>query len=131
MRLKDLLVGVPLTSTVPAAALEADVSGIAYDSRKVAPGFLFFAFSGSKVDGAQFANAALAKGAAGVVSDRPKPPGFPGLWIQATHGRRALAITARNFFGKPDERIALTGVTGTNGKTTSTTLIDAILRAAG
>lgn len=131
MQLKDLLVGVPLTSSVPDVLLDAAVSGVAYDSRKVSPGYLFFAFSGSKVDGAQFANAAIAKGAVAVVSDRPKPAGFAGGWLQVAHGRSALAIVARNFYGKPDERLVLTGVTGTNGKTTSSTLIDAMLRAAG
>jgi UDP-N-acetylmuramoyl-L-alanyl-D-glutamate--2,6-diaminopimelate ligase len=131
MQLKDLLVGVPLTSSVPDVLLNAGVSGVAYDSRKVSPGYLFFAFAGAKVDGAQFANAAITKGAIAVVSDRPKPSGFAGGWIQAAHGRRSLAIVARNFYGKPDERLVLTGVTGTNGKTTSSMLIDAMLRASG
>jgi UDP-N-acetylmuramoyl-L-alanyl-D-glutamate--2,6-diaminopimelate ligase len=107
------------------------VSGIAYDSRKVAAGFLFFAFSGAKTDGAQFANDAIRKGALAVVGDRPAPGGFAGLWLQVAHGREALALAARNFFNKPDERLVLTGITGTNGKTTTTTLLDAMLRAAG
>jgi UDP-N-acetylmuramoyl-L-alanyl-D-glutamate--2,6-diaminopimelate ligase len=131
MLLKDLLGGVPLTSMLPADPPAVDVSGLAYDSRKVEPNFLFFAFAGSKVDGAQFANAAIAKGAIAVISDRPRPAGFSRPWIQVAHGRHALAVASRNFYGKPDERIALTGVTGTNGKTTSSTLIDAMLRAAG
>lgn len=131
MRLKDLLVGVPLTSAVPDSVLDGDVNGIAYDSRRVEPGYLFFAFAGTKVDGAQFAQAALGKGAVAIVSDRSRPAGFPGAWIQVTQGRQALAIAARNFFGRPDERIAITAFTGTNGKTTSTTLLDAMLRAAG
>jgi UDP-N-acetylmuramoyl-L-alanyl-D-glutamate--2,6-diaminopimelate ligase len=131
MQLNDLLGGVPLTSTVPANALALEVGGLAYDSRRVGQDFLFFAFAGAKVDGAQFANAAVAKGAIAVVSDRPRPSGFSRPWIQVAHGRHALAIAARNFYGKPDERIALTGVTGTNGKTTSSTLIDTMLRAAG
>ena len=131
MLLKDLLGGVPLTSPLPADLLAVDVSGLSYDSRKVGPNFLFFAFPGAKTDGAQFANAAVAKGAIAVVSDRPKPAGFLRPWILVPHGRPALAIAARNFYGKPDERVALTGITGTNGKTTTSTLIDAMLRAAG
>lgn len=131
MQLNDLLGGVPLTSKVPADWLSTEVSGIVYDSRKVAPGDLFFAFAGAKVDGAHFANAAVAKGAVAVVSDRPKPAGFTRPWVQVAHGRRALAMASREFYGRPDERIALTGITGTNGKTTSSTLVDAILRAAG
>ena len=131
MELKRVLEGVPLLSPVPAPLLEADVRGIAYDSRKVEAGYLFFAFSGAKTDGAQFANSALQEGALAVVSDRPAFGGFPGPWLQVVHGRQALASASRNFFDKPDERIVLTAVTGTNGKTTSTQLIDAILRAAG
>jgi UDP-N-acetylmuramoyl-L-alanyl-D-glutamate--2,6-diaminopimelate ligase len=130
MELKRVLEGVPLISNVGPGLLEADVQGLAYDSRKVQPGFLFFAFSGAKVDGAQFANSALQRGALAVVSDRPSVGGFQGAWLQVPHGREAMASASRSFFEKPDERIALTGVTGTNGKTTSTQLIDAILRAA-
>ena len=63
--------------------------------------------------------------------DRPAPAGFDGLWLQSPHGRKALAVAAKNFYHNPDQRIALTGVTGTNGKTTSTSLIDAMLRASG
>jgi len=131
MKLKDLLVGVSLTSELLPGVADIDVSGLAYDSRKAGPGTLFFAFAGAKVDGADFAAAAIAKGAIGVVGDRPRPPGFHDTWIQVSHGRRALAVAAWNFYNKPDERIALTAVTGTNGKTTSALLIDSILRAAG
>jgi len=130
VKLRQVLDGVALLrSSGPLP--ETEVCGIAYDSRKVAAGFLFFAFSGAKTDGAQFANDAIKKGALAVVGDRPAPGGFSGLWLQVAHGREALALAARNFFNKPDERLALTGITGTNGKTTTTTLIDAMLRAAG
>ncbi len=131
VQLNRVLEGVPLLSSVPQGLLDADVGGLAYDSRKVGPGYLFFAFAGAKTDGAQFTNSALEKGALAVVSDRPSFGGFHGAWLQVAHGRQALASVSRNFFEKPDERIALTAVTGTNGKTTSTQLLDAILRAAG
>jgi UDP-N-acetylmuramoyl-L-alanyl-D-glutamate--2,6-diaminopimelate ligase len=131
MELKSVLEGVPVISNVPAGFLDADVRGLAYDSRKVEPGYLFFAFAGAKADGAQFANAAVQKGALAVVSDRPTPGGFSGTWLQVVHGRQALASASRNFYEKPDQRLGLTAVTGTNGKTTSTSLIDAMLRAAG
>lgn len=131
MELKRVLEGVPVISKVLPQLLSAEVRGLAYDSRKVESEYLFFAFAGAKTDGAQFANAAVQKGALAIVSDRPMPGGFAGPWLQVPHGREALAMASRNFYGKPDERIALTAVTGTNGKTTSTLLIDSMLRAAG
>jgi UDP-N-acetylmuramoyl-L-alanyl-D-glutamate--2,6-diaminopimelate ligase len=108
-----------------------DVRGLAYDSRKVEQGFLFFAFPGSRADGREFARDALARGAAAVASESEAPPELAGRWIQVEHGRRALALVARAFYGKPDERIGLTGITGTNGKTTTGFLIDSVLRASG
>jgi UDP-N-acetylmuramoyl-L-alanyl-D-glutamate--2,6-diaminopimelate ligase len=131
MELKRVLEGVPLVSNIAEEMLAANVRGLAYDSRKVEPGYLFFAFAGAKTDGAQFANAALEKGALAVVSDRPSFGGLHTRWVQVPHGRQALALASRNFYDKPDRRIALTAITGTNGKTTSTLLIDSMLRAAG
>ncbi|MBV9759698.1 MAG: UDP-N-acetylmuramoyl-L-alanyl-D-glutamate--2,6-diaminopimelate ligase [Acidobacteriaceae bacterium] len=131
MRLEKVLEGVPLVSKVPAEVANADVRGIAYDSRKVEPGYLFFAFAGAKADGAQFANAALEKGALAVIADRASFGRSQGSWVQVSHAREALAMAARNFYGRPDQRVAVTAVTGTNGKTTSTMLIDSMLRAAG
>ena len=131
MELRRVLEGVPTTSNVPDQVLSAEVRGLAYDSRKVEAGYLFFAFAGAKTDGAQFANAAMQKGALAVISDRPRTGGFGGTWLQVPQGREALALASRNFYGKPDQRIKLTAITGTNGKTTSTMLIDSMLRAAG
>ena len=131
MQLKQVFEAVPVTREVPPELLEVDVRGLAYDSRKVEPGYLFFAFAGARADGANYAAGAFAKGALAVVSDRPPHGQTHPKWIQVPQGREALALAARNFYHKPDERIHLTGVTGTNGKTTSTSLIDAILRAAG
>ena len=131
MELNRVLEGVPLAADLPPALASTEIRGLAYDSRKVEPGFLFFAFAGAKTDGARFAEAAIKTGAVAAVSDRPRPGGFRAPWLQVPHGRQALALAARNFYGKPDERLAITAVTGTNGKTTSTLLIDAILRAAG
>ncbi|HZS53372.1 MAG TPA: UDP-N-acetylmuramoyl-L-alanyl-D-glutamate--2,6-diaminopimelate ligase [Bryobacteraceae bacterium] len=131
MQLSRVLEGIPLVSAVPPDLQNADVRGLAYDSRKVETGFLFFAFAGAKTDGAQFANAALKKGALAVLSDRPAPGGFGGMWLQVAHGRQSLATASKNFFNRPDERLALIAVTGTNGKTTSSLLIDSMLRAAG
>ncbi len=127
--------GVSTVRDLPSELIKADVQGIAYDSRKVEPGYLFFAFSGVKTDGARYAAAAIEAGALAIVSDRPEHRPAHGQeavqWIQVPHGREALAMAARNFYHKPDERVFVAAVTGTNGKTTSTSLIDAILRAAG
>jgi UDP-N-acetylmuramoyl-L-alanyl-D-glutamate--2,6-diaminopimelate ligase len=128
---QEVLAGVPLKTELPEAIADAQAAGLAYDSRKVQKGFLFFAFPGKHVDGRAFASQALEKGALAIVSELPRPADFDGPWVQVEHGRRALALAARNFFGRPDERIAITGITGTNGKTTTSYIMDAILRTAG
>ena len=131
MTLEQILWGVKLRRALPAELANAEVAGLEYDSRRVERGFLFFAFAGARADGRQFAQSAMDRGALAVASGLPAPEGFRGAWIEVEHGRQALALAARNFYGKPDERLGLTGVTGTNGKTTTTFLIDAVLRAAG
>jgi UDP-N-acetylmuramoyl-L-alanyl-D-glutamate--2,6-diaminopimelate ligase len=131
MNLSEILSAAPLKAPLPEGLSQARVEGLDYDSRRIEKGFLFFAFPGQKADGRRFADDALARGALAVVSESPRPEGFSGDWIEAVHGRRTLALAARNFYGRPDERLALTGITGTNGKTTTAYLIDSILRAAG
>ena len=131
MKLAAILNGVRLKTAFSADMGAKDVTGLEYDSRMVQAGFLFFAFPGARADGREFAQQAIAKGAIAVVSELPAPAGFQGTWIEAEHGRQALALASRNFYNHPDERLGLTGVTGTNGKTTTTFLIDSILRAAG
>jgi len=131
MNLGQVLGGVKLRSELSPAAAAMTVAGLEYDSRRVEKDFLFFAFAGSRVDGRKFAQEALARGASGIVSELPRPDDFSGLWIEAEHGRHALAIAADNFYQHPDQRVLFTGITGTNGKTTTSYLVDAILRAAG
>jgi UDP-N-acetylmuramoyl-L-alanyl-D-glutamate--2,6-diaminopimelate ligase len=131
MTASEVLAGVPLVSDLPESVAPAQVEGIEYDSRKIRKAFLFFAFSGAKVDGRVFASQAMDKGALAVVSELPPPEGYQGPWIQVKHGRQALAIAAGNYFGHPDRRLKLTGITGTNGKTTTAYLVDSILREAG
>ena len=131
MTLAAILKGVKLRAALSAKLRLKEVTGLEYDSRRVQAGFLFFAFAGARADGREFAKDAIAKGAVAVVSELTRPHGFQGTWIQAKHGRQALALASRNFYGKPDERLFLTGITGTNGKTTTSLLIDSVLRAAG
>jgi UDP-N-acetylmuramoyl-L-alanyl-D-glutamate--2,6-diaminopimelate ligase len=131
MTLSELLAGIPLLSELSSASARLEISGLEYDSRKVAPGNLFFAFPGARVDGREFAAQAVAKGAAAVVSELEAPAGFDAEWIRVAHGRQALALAARRFYGNLDTKIGLTGITGTNGKTTTSYLIDSIFRAAG
>ena len=107
------------------------VTGVAYDSRRVKPGFVFVAMRGESSDGNQFIEKAIANGAVAVVSDSTSEMPRPELaWAQVTHGRRALGRLSANFYRRPAERLAITGVTGTNGKSTTTYLIESILSAA-
>ena len=131
MKLGELLSGIRLRRPAPPVLASAEVAGLEYDSRRVEAGYLFFAFPGSRADGREFAQAALDRGAAAVASESAAPAGLQERWIEVDHGRQALAHAARLFYGKPDEQVALTGITGTNGKTTTGFLIDAVLRAAG
>lgn len=120
-----------LAAPLSEAAASVEVSGLEYHSRRVTPGCLFFAFAGAKVDGRKFAQDAMARGAAGVVSELEAPEEFSGEWVRVTHGRRALGLACRSLFGAPEEFSALSGVTGTNGKTTTAYLLDALQRHAG
>jgi UDP-N-acetylmuramoyl-L-alanyl-D-glutamate--2,6-diaminopimelate ligase len=131
MKLSELLAGVTLREGLTPELAGLEAAGLEYDSRRVGKDFVFFAFAGSRVDGRQFAQDALAKGALAIASELPKPAEFGGTWIQVEHGRRALAIAANNFYQHPDTRILFTGITGTNGKTTTAYLIETLLRAAG
>jgi UDP-N-acetylmuramoyl-L-alanyl-D-glutamate--2,6-diaminopimelate ligase len=130
MTMGEILSGVGLKQPLAPELASRPVAGLAYDSRRVEPAYLFFAFAGSRTDGGRFAQDALARGAAAVVSESEAPEGV-APWIAVEHGRHALAIASRRFFGRPDEHISLTGITGTNGKTTTSYLLDSILRAAG
>ena len=131
MTLEQILRGVQLRRELSGDLRGIEIRGLEYDSRRVEAGFLFFAFPGLRADGREFARSAVERGALAVASELPAPAGFEGTWIEVEHGRRALARASSNFYGEPDRRLNLTGVTGTNGKTTSAFLIDSILRAAG
>ncbi|MGA3161486.1 MAG: UDP-N-acetylmuramoyl-L-alanyl-D-glutamate--2,6-diaminopimelate ligase [Terracidiphilus sp.] len=112
------------------------VTGVEYDSRKVRPGAVFVAMKGGSTDGNRYVEKARAAGALGVITDSAPmfdhllvfAPGLPVLEVE--HGRRALAQASAAFFGHPEHRLATTGITGTNGKTTTAFLIEALLNAA-
>jgi len=131
VNLAEVLAGVRLKEPLGAGLAQTAIQDLAYDSRRVKRGGLFFAFPGAKSDGRNFVDAAVKAGAVAVVSEFAAPEGFTGNWIEVEHGRQALALAARNFYRHPDERVSITGITGTNGKTTTSYLIDSILRAAG
>ncbi len=108
------------------------VSSVEYDSRRVKPGCVFVAMHGESSDGNRFIDQAIQAGAVAVVTDSAAEKPRPGVgWALVPHGRRALARVSANFYKKPAERIAITGITGTNGKSTTAFLLEAILTAAG
>jgi UDP-N-acetylmuramoyl-L-alanyl-D-glutamate--2,6-diaminopimelate ligase len=108
------------------------VSSVEYDSRRVKPGCVFVAMRGESSDGNRFIDQAIQAGAVAVVTDSALENPRPGLaWAVVPNGRRALARLSANFYKKPAERIAVTGITGTNGKSTTAFLVEAILTAAG
>jgi UDP-N-acetylmuramoyl-L-alanyl-D-glutamate--2,6-diaminopimelate ligase len=108
---------------------DPEIAGLDYDSRRVKPGWCFVAMHGGSTDGNQYIDVALRAGAVAVVSDTLPPRGdIP--WAQVQHGRRALARLSANFYGRPAQRLSITGITGTNGKTTTTFLLNSMLRAA-
>jgi len=126
MNFRDLLDGAEYV----AQQGDPEIAGLDYDSRRVKPGWCFVAMHGGSTDGNRYIDAALQAGAAAVVSDS-LPPREGVAWAQVPHGRRALARLSANFYKRPAERLATTGITGTNGKSTTAFLVEAILAAAG
>ena len=109
-----------------------DVTGVEYDSRRVKPGCVFVAMHGETSDGNRFIDRAIQSGAVAIVTDSTTEEPREGVaWVVVPHGRRALARLSANFYHRPAEKIAVTGITGTNGKSTTAFLIESILSAAG
>jgi UDP-N-acetylmuramoyl-L-alanyl-D-glutamate--2,6-diaminopimelate ligase len=122
MQLENLLDGVILQDR---AVQDVEISGICYDTRDMTPGCLFAALPGYKTDGQNFIDEALEKGAAAVLCRRA--PERDGPWLVTADPRAALAQISANWFGHPAREMTVIGVTGTNGKTTTTYLLKAVL----
>ncbi len=106
------------------------IAGLDYDSRRVKSDWCFVAIKGETTDGNLYIDQALAAGAVAIVSDSLPPR--PGIsWAQVPHGRRALARVSANFYHRPAEKFKSTGITGTNGKTTTSFILHRMLQAAG
>jgi UDP-N-acetylmuramoyl-L-alanyl-D-glutamate--2,6-diaminopimelate ligase len=120
--LKDILYKVPLTSSY--GDMNVEVKGIAFDSRKVQPGFLFAAIKGTLSDGHQFINKAVELGAQVIVCEKlPESVNEKITYVSVKDSAYALGVIAANYYNNPSEKMKLVGVTGTNGKTTSVTLL--------
>ena len=128
--LKDILYKVSLTSTT--GDMEVAVKDIVFDSRKVGKGSAFVAIKGTQVDGHEYISAALEKGASIVVCEILPQEITPGVtYVQVVNSAKALGIMAANFYGNPSEKMSVVAVTGTNGKTTTVTLLHQLFVAMG
>lgn len=132
MRLSTLLAQ---AAVLPVDRVTADpeVRGVRVDSRRVRAGELFAALRGAKSDGALFVTDALERGAAAILAESPRPEGLPETiaWVRVPDARRAVGLVAREWHGRPDLAMTLVGITGTNGKTTVSYLVESIAKAAG
>lgn len=128
--LKDILYKVSLTSTT--GDMEVRVKDIVFDSRNVGKGSAFVAIKGTQVDGHEYIPAALAKGATIVVCETLPEEIAPGVtYVQVVNSAKALGIMAANYYGNPSDKINVVAVTGTNGKTTTVTLLHQLFMAMG
>ena len=129
MKLSELLKGLSVASLD--GDPEVEILGLAYSSADVFPGFLFAAWKGALRDGIDFVDEAVRRGAAAVLSDRPRPEGLNIAWVRAFDPREALALGAANFYDHPAYKMKLVGITGTKGKTTISYILESILQRAG
>lgn len=132
MKLDELLRGVPILRVAGQTSLE--VSSLSHDSRNVKPGELFFALPGSKTDGNRHVKSACQNGAVAIVSELDPPPAPISLgatWVQVSDSLLAMGRMADAFFRHPSRSLTVFGVTGTNGKTTTTYFLESIISACG
>jgi UDP-N-acetylmuramoyl-L-alanyl-D-glutamate--2,6-diaminopimelate ligase len=155
LTLRELLAGIPITSPISSVEAERKITGVAYSSRQIAQGSAFFAIRGEATDGNLYVFDAAARGATAIISELPRPTSAEpnaewqalfartGIaaerkivpanvsWIQVPQARKALSLASANLFRHPAAALKLIGITGTSGKTTTSFLIDSVLRAAG
>lgn len=130
MKLNSLLESIKPLSVNPRS--DPEIKGLAYDSRQVKPGYIFFALKGQREDGQLFIQDAVGRGAAAVVSEQTRFIGKEQtVMLQVADARHSMAQTARAFYHNPSERLKVVGITGTNGKTTAAFMIMNILDTAG
>ncbi|MGH2754798.1 MAG: Mur ligase domain-containing protein, partial [Actinomycetota bacterium] len=127
--LEDLIPSVGDLYVGATGDLGTRITGIGYDSREVSAGDLFFCVPGARHDGHDHAAQAVARGAIALCAERPTGAGVPEVFV--TDVRRAMPLVSAAALGYPARDLLLVGVTGTNGKTTTTYLLDSILRAVG
>ncbi|MGE4483599.1 MAG: UDP-N-acetylmuramoyl-L-alanyl-D-glutamate--2,6-diaminopimelate ligase [Oscillospiraceae bacterium] len=126
MKLSEILSGVEIKDA--RVGMGVEITGITCDSRKVKPGDVFVAIRGYESDGHMYIAAALTSGAVCIICE--EPPEENGPYITAENTRRALSVMAANFYGRPADKMKIIGVTGTNGKTTTTNLLKTIIEDA-
>jgi UDP-N-acetylmuramoyl-L-alanyl-D-glutamate--2,6-diaminopimelate ligase len=130
MKIKDILTNCNLLEIV--GEKDVDVADIAFDSRKVSQGTLFFAVKGTQVDGHDYIDGAIEKGASVIVCEKlPRKKAENVTYVKVDNSAYVLGVGASNFFGNPSEKLKLVGVTGTNGKTTIATLLYRLFTEAG
>ena len=129
MRLDELTAGLGTDASEQPRAGGVEIAGLAYDSRAVGPGALFFCVRGFRSDGHEFAAQALARGATALVVERRLGLGAPEVLVRST--REAMAPIAARFYGDPSAQLRVVGITGTNGKTTTAFLVRALMQAQG
>ena len=130
MKLKEILVNCNLLEIV--GEKDLDILDVSFDSRKVAPGTLFFAVKGTQVDGHDYIDKAIEKGASAIVCEKlPRKKADNVTYIKVDNSAYVLGVGTANFFGNPSEKLRLVGVTGTNGKTTIATLLYRLFTDAG
>ncbi len=128
MKLNDILKGVSVEKIIGNG--EVNISGITFDSREVKAGYLFICISGFKADGHDYAEEAVNKGAVALLAEH-EIEGMGATTVIVKNTRKETSVAAANFYGHPDKKLKLIGITGTNGKTTTTYLVKAILEHTG